>query len=362
MAERMGPNLNNERRLPVGSGGKTEGYEELPAVHVKNEVVWVNPDLKLPFDLKVGEDTNLGVFLTPVQKSKEPTTTIKAMESHKRSGLLGRIIFEDKEGRLYRDIDLKGLGYSMSVNPIFVSSPHNRTDGSISGIADFGYIETDRKLSEILLKKGLRTHRVVAVIKLKEIVDGRRKITIEEARKRGIISKSIEPVIEVRAFGTKARLADLYVRDPVTKNFYASEARGVLLKDAKALVAQELGKDPNEFSNMEYLNWFLETLGEQLAILHNASYYHTYLTPHNITLDCRIIDLDSVGKLPAKSPKKKQELLQKDLGDAAQSIDALLEALKIPRLKDGSDEVNEEFIKLKLKFSDSYSRNTRKDV
>lgn len=31
--------------------------------------------------------------------------------SHTRSGILGRVIFSDKEGRLYRDIDLKGIGY-----------------------------------------------------------------------------------------------------------------------------------------------------------------------------------------------------------------------------------------------------------
>lgn len=57
-----------ERQLPVEIGGEKlkEGREILPAVEVANEVSWVNNKMNLPFDLKVGEATKLGMFLTPM--------------------------------------------------------------------------------------------------------------------------------------------------------------------------------------------------------------------------------------------------------------------------------------------------------
>ena len=60
------------------------------------------------------------------------------------------------------------------------------------------------------------------------------------------------------------------------------------------MVAQELGRDPNEFNEWEYLRWFSRTLAENVARMHKAGFIHGYLTGHNITLDCRIVDLDSV--------------------------------------------------------------------
>ena len=139
-------------------------------------------------------------------------------------------------------------------------------------------------MSEFFIKQGLRTHRALAIIRLDEIVvENGEKISVSKARKFGYIKYTTEPVIEVRAFGTKARIAD--AKDQV------------LSEDAKHIVAQELGKDPYNFSKEDYVQWFAQTLGKQVAIIHNAGFIHGYLTDHNITLDCRIVDLDSVKKI-----------------------------------------------------------------
>src|SRR3989344_1741250 len=107
--------------VPTGLGSKLERQKEtLPVLEVKNKVVWVNPDLDIPFALKVGQPTNLGLFLSRRNNPSEtplPSQKITEMEvesRHNRSALLGRVVFGEKgQGpkQLYRDIDIKGVGF-----------------------------------------------------------------------------------------------------------------------------------------------------------------------------------------------------------------------------------------------------------
>ena len=268
--------------------------EKLPAVEVKNKVVWVNSDVEMPFNFEEDKPSKIGVFLTPEPNEQEPVFHVKVMDNHFRSALLGKVIFRDKEGNLYRDVDIKGMGPispSSSDDPLLMvesieaGSARNIAKGKTPwGFLDWGFAETDRDMSELFIKKGLRTHRALAIIRLDEIIaKNGEKISVSKARKLGYIKYTTEPVIEVRAFGTKARIAD-------AENQF-------LLEDAKRMVAKELGKDSNNFSNKDYIQWFAQTLGKQVAIIHNAGFIHGYLTDHNITLDCRIVDLDSVKKI-----------------------------------------------------------------
>ena len=268
--------------------------EKLPAIEVKNEVVWVNGNVEMPFKFEEDKSSKMGVFLTPEPNEQEPIFHVKVMDNHFRSALLGKVIFRDKEGNLYRDVDIKGMGPIsppssddplLMVESIEAGSARNIAKGKTPwGFLDWGFAETDRDMSELFIKKGLRTHRALAIIRLDEIIaKNGEKISVSKARKLGYIKYTKEPVIEVRAFGTKARIAD-------AENQF-------LLEDAKRMVAKELGKDSNNFSNKDYIQWFAQTLGKQVAIIHNAGFIHGYLTDHNITLDCRIVDLDSVKKI-----------------------------------------------------------------
>ncbi len=161
-----------KKELPTGTGRESEPKETLPAVEVANRVTWVNPDFpELPFNLKEGEPTKLGMFLTPKPKEGEQTFDLKVQELHGRSGLLGRAIFRDKQGRLYRDVDLKGIGRVEFKN----SKPqvgHVETgQHGIEGI--FQKNEADRlsSITETFLKLGTRTERYLAIINASEIID-----------------------------------------------------------------------------------------------------------------------------------------------------------------------------------------------
>lgn len=114
-----------------------------------------------------------------------------------------------------------------------------------------------------------------------------------------------------------------------------------------AIVAQELGKDPAEFSKKEYLTWLAETLGINVARMHNSGWFHGYLTTHNITLDGRITDLDSVGwldKVNVTIDKAKE-----DVNDSASSLDGFLRRSGLIR------EFNDPGVFTKLVF-DSYNK------
>lgn len=254
---------------------------------VENTVLNVNDDVYAPLKLKEGEASPLGLFVEAAF-SEEPAELPKGKQAletwiqHRRSALLARVIFGDKEGRIYRDIDIKGSGYAMgdSVGKATVFKPgEERTDGGREGLLNRDTAFFDYQMSEEFLNAGVRTHRVLAIIGLKELIVGGRKLSLEEAVKEGIIDQDFQPVVEVRAFGTKARIWDL------TKP---------ILRDAKKMVSQELGyKEP--FSNKEYLEWFAKTLGCNVGLIHKNGWVHNYLNFHNITLDCRIVDLDAIG-------------------------------------------------------------------
>ncbi|KKS74681.1 MAG: hypothetical protein UV48_C0031G0005 [Candidatus Azambacteria bacterium GW2011_GWA2_42_9] len=243
---------------------------------------------------------------------------VKVMDHHFRSALLGRVIFQDNKGRMYRDVDIKGIGPIhmtwLNVRKLEPQSARHLKRGQTPyGFTDWKFAETDREMSEFFLEKGLRTSRVLAVVRLNEIIDeDGDKISINKAKERGYIKTTTEPVLEVRAFGTKARITD---------------ANETALTDAKKMIAQEFGRPELEKDNSEYLNWFSETLAKQLAIIHNNGYWHGYLTEHNITLDCRIVDFDSVEKLPPDKSKLQKNIVT-DLYDAANSFISLISNLE----------------------------------
>ncbi|MDP9248987.1 MAG: hypothetical protein M3M85_00540 [bacterium] len=292
-----------------------EGQKEqkIPVAQVKNIVSYVNDKIDLPFKLELNEGTDLGVFFSPIETGK----SLKVHSKHKRSALLGRVIFKDKENRIYRDVDIKGLGCiaerddpEVTVsNEFFVDNEaqaKKKKGGEISETGPWGfclneYALRDQDMSENLLEVGIRTYRVAAIIKLMEAIDNEGKvISIDEAKRLGILRESDEPVLEVRAYSTKMRVANL--TEPVH------------LRDAMVMVAQELGR--TEISEEEYARWFASTLGQQIARMHKFGYVHRGLYYHNITTDCRIVDLDSVMATEELSPEEflKYSVLDMDEG------------------------------------------------
>src|SRR3989344_3169881 len=170
------PNLlKNVEKFPSGRGYPTE---RLPTLKLKNEVIWTNQNknLKSPFHLKKSQkDVDLGIFL----KTNEYTTSegdhaLGVRWSHGRSADIGKVFFRDlsRPDLVYRDIDIKGAGYvTGSISPLgerLISKqwgPRKSEFGEYLGLLNKKAALHDSVTSEILTKRGMRTHRSIAIIK-----------------------------------------------------------------------------------------------------------------------------------------------------------------------------------------------------
>lgn len=204
---------------------------------------------------------------------------------HGRSALVGQVIFKDIDGRIYRDLDLKGIGkveFNQSKPSVGLveMGPHG-----FEGLFRDTWARVGAERAEEFLKFGIRTERYLALIELEEFIDenGNKVLSIDKL--------SIGPtIVAVRVFGTKNRISDI---------------NDTSLLDAKTIVAQEQGKNEQKFSWRDYLKWFSETLGKNVGLMHKNDYIHRFLLNHNITLDCRIVDLDFVDEHGTSSQIKK---------------------------------------------------------
>lgn len=301
-----------ERRpiLPVGDGGKLERQtarnkreRTLLFAPVKNRVIMVNPNIYAPLRLTQGEPSPLGLFaIRENTLPDEGEIALEIMPGHSRSALITRALFSDSEGRIYRDIDLKGTGAvykdSPDGKPLVVAPGAPRESGNSEGLLNKDFAFHDYELSEEFLRVGIRTHRVIGIIRLWEVLLDTKRVSLRGNSKfaaldeRLIGSRHFRSVIQVRAFGTKARVQE------------ASD--DLLYKDAKKMVSQELGYK-RTITDKEYFEWFAKTLGANVGIMHRNGWTHRYLSTHNVTLDCRIVDLDSVGY---DSSEKEKDLRQ----------------------------------------------------
>ncbi|HEU5005173.1 MAG TPA: hypothetical protein VFT49_03760 [Candidatus Saccharimonadales bacterium] len=267
----------------------SENEKPLEAVRVDNRVTWVNPDFNHPFNLHVDEPTPLGVMVKPHISDLEKDTTVLGLFNHRRSVLLERVQFTDKQGVVYRDIDSKGSGFVLPVDGVLKGHGTNTWEVTRGrGLLNLDKAERDLQNGEAFYKAGIRTVRTLAIVELNELLDDEgNKITPNEAKSRGLIDDRFSPVLELRAFGTRARMRDL---------LFDSDGEG-LIKDAISLVAAEIGVEPDEFSPEDYLIWFAKTLGENMRKIHELGYVHGSLHEGNVTLDCRLVDFDGVRSL-----------------------------------------------------------------
>src|SRR3989344_4680096 len=322
----------SKENVPFGIGERafsaSSREQRIPVEEVDNEVVWVNSKINLPFNLKIGKSTKMALFFSPGPTGK----SVKVHNAHHRSALISRAIFSDKEGRRYRDLDAKGVGYLYNEasengdqDEMDIDAPRKlivdnealtkrNTDEEFSetgpwGFCESGYAKIDRNMSEKFLAKGVRTYRVAAIIALKEMNDNKvNKISFEESKRLHILRQEDEPVIELRAYTTRMRVINL-----------TEESH---LQDALALVRQETGNP--QMDKIEYAHWFAKTLGEQVAKIHKAGYVHGYIQYHNITTDCHIVDLDSVYLRKELSAKNYKEKVQKDIEGGKDALEYLL--------------------------------------
>jgi hypothetical protein len=303
-------------QYPVGKMRELDASREtLPAAEVKNKVRYINPGIDSPFRMIIGEPTNIGVFLSGKLQAGKNSIRLEAESYHRRSLLLGRVIFGEKNKpgtrrQLFRDAVVKGSGNIKEASDESFNPPEAeeilRAEGKKSwGIIGLESATHDAEKSEEFHNLGMRVSRVIAIIELEEIIFEGEKISIAEAKQKGIIEASVTPVLEVRAFGTDNRLLD------VQDQAHSPERKRIILEDARLLVAEELGEDPANFDLHKYAAWLAKTVGNNVGLMGKSGYTHGILSQgHNITLDGCIVDLESVSKI--KNPEDREI----DYGDA----------------------------------------------
>jgi hypothetical protein len=310
--------------IPIGKGREVaENLHDwlLLFEKVKNKVAFVNKEVYTPLKLEKGKENPLGLFpksaIPELFQRKPGEQRLETWPRHERSAILGRAIFKDKQGRFYRDIDLKGIGH-IERKKIGITGWDPR-EKEFLGLLESKDAFKEYKFGEKFLSAGIRAPRTLAIINLEEIIEGGKKFSLKEARKKGVIKEDFQPVVEVRGFGTKARISDIFFGDE-----WLEETKKLLFEDAKKLVSQELERGDNPLTDQEYLEWFAETLGKNVGLMHKNGWLHSNLTSHNITLDCRICDLDTVKKL-----KGDEINLDKDYAQSS-SIQRLARWLDLP--------------------------------
>jgi len=258
-----------------------------PALAVKNTVDWINPRLTTPFSLTVGESSDFGVFLINDGSSTQPAMKLGVSSFHGRSALVGEIPTADDQGNRYHFVDLKGVGHVAAVEDtedIVILTPKPKGVNNTWGTWRHERAIEEKDISESLADKGVRVVRIGAIIAPQEIAlpDGT-KVDLQEARERGIIRADETPAIGLRVYR---------MRERIDHDETQSETH---LAKAKQVIEEELGYQAGSLSWDEYIKWFAETLGQNVALVHNNRPYHGSLGPHNITLACEIFDFIRAG-------------------------------------------------------------------
>lgn len=316
--------------------------DKLPSVILKNTVIFKNPEIDLPFFLKVGKSSNLGLFLVNCPSSRRSINGIKLGVSafHGRSAYFGSAICTDTEGHIYYDYDLKGVGRVETTfdeqDPFVIEIKKTKRSENSSGVWDLETALREKDIAEELLKKGLRTYRIGAIIKLDQIaLPNGEIISIQKAQHDGYLQKKEQPVVGLRVYRTRKRL----------REFIKGEASQESLTRAKKIIETELDQT---MVWQDYFNWFVKTLSKNLAILHKNGYYHSTIITHNITLAGELVDFafesgsERFNKLFFKRTRDQKVL--NDLNDAIMSLwlfrDKMVNLDLIPDDHDSSEAKN----------------------
>lgn len=278
------------KEWPIGQGQLlNQRAEKLPAICVDNKVVWINPNINAPFQLELGKKCDLGLlFLMRNTNGKQPSFFPEIRDGHNRSGILGRVVISDRQGNLYRDIDLKGLnmfGYTIC---------EDGRENAPRGLLDYSPAVSEAKITEKLHSDGIPTYRVIAIMELHQLIDGASQPReVDWFKRQNIIRPDRTPVVSVRAFFIKTRLADIDYLDLDGTNYARNQVSPQFL-DGLSLINQQhhLALDPQ--NPLSYLKWVAKTAGARLALFQRKGWCHGSLSQHNITFDARIADCASV--------------------------------------------------------------------
>lgn len=310
-----------------------------PTVGVANEVLWVNSHLEVPFNLEVGKPIELGVMVVNPQTASLDSNLYLGVDSiHGRSGYLGRHPVCDDTGVMYRDWDLKGVGY---IGRIMVSS-QDRDYGTMSqaqiktvvfkdnystyGIGTLSKARREILITEDIHQQGARTNRIAALIGLHKIATpSGALISVDTAKKTGLIHPNAIPVLSLRTYRIRERLE------------YPTENARYAVWDAKGCAEEELDRD---LSWQDFMEWYMTNLGGTMGVI-NRTYWHGAADSHNLTMGAEVVDfgLDYGDEQDSKKIINDPESSTRVWFDKRQVSESSREMIGVIRLFVGDDEL-----------------------
>jgi hypothetical protein len=256
---------------------------------IEGKIIYFNEDF---FGGRISKEDIEKLSIFADRSGKNTTQELLRLPQHARSVCL---VFRvsDNLGNNHNYIEIKGAG--MTDKGILGQI---NTVNYTWGLLDYESAKADCEESNYLLKNGVETSVPLAIIEIKEAIlaDGKKK-SIEELKKQGLIPQTIEyegeeykyrPVVYLRAFPEVMRIRDADRED--YEKF-----------------AKEHGMSMNE-----YVDWWTEKVAKNIAKIHNLGKVHCNLIGHNLTLDGRIVDNDTVIDVDSSS---KIDLYSKDIED-----------------------------------------------
>jgi len=277
-------------------------------VPVSNEVTDINPEFQKQLDIDVGQSSGLVRLWSG---EEERGILLGAETRHNRVANIDNTFVIDSHGLRWEDIDIKSPGLTeigvgdneLQLFPWERMPETEFVEARIWGGNELTSARRAFRYQQILEHLGVRTYKSLFVTKLNEWMYHGKKVPISQipvvprdAEAKGHedgIPDGFSLAAEVRACRTKTRMQAISEREVLTEG-----NRVYIQKEidrARVLVAEERGLA--NVSVPDYIDWFIDSYGRNLGLMHAAGLVHSFMHPGNITLDCRILDLDSMQKL-----------------------------------------------------------------
>lgn len=289
---------------------------------------------------------------------------------HNRSFVWSEHMMQDESGETLGKINIKGTGYislgEWGQGHHIIPESERRTleprkleqyrDGML-GLMSLEDAQTDFDNSEKMAELGIRTSRGVAIIKLETVFYPDMGIVeVATLKEKGIIPEDFEPVVYVRTTGVDHRIRDYEDPNmiPRSNRKWLRERKGNAISGAMEAVSAEYGIENMDLK--QYLLWFSKTFGEQVGKLHMHGYVHnglfkaprSFVHPVDVTLDCRILDLDNVETVEilrwkleqvGMEPEKAEGILESGIRGDLEAVRNSLKAL-LASCRDVSDSID----------------------
>ncbi len=329
---------------------------EVKAVGVDNVVVWDNPSFYYhQKGLSKGSMSIMGnVLALSLEQKKQSRTKVGIRKGHNRSATwLDSPKCQRLEAFFWRDVNLKGVGrvsgdsaggffrivsekekteavtWARVVNKDYDSGQYLDSETEVRGLLDYVDALNDTMWAEQLHVLGVRTHRTLGIILLKQLVTLSEGVcSVESLKQKELLPGGFTPVLQVRALGTEFRISDLSgVKLPQQQT---------VMSDVYQLIGEELALP---FSEEDYLEWFASTLGKNIGLLHQAGLFHGSINPHNVTLDCRLVDHDTMRRT-SKISQQYAEAFESEnyrttcTGEGVLRLLCIYRKVTVPRIKE----------------------------